>query len=106
MAQRVHVVLEDDLDGGEAAETVSFSLDGISYEIDLSAKNAGKLRDSIAVYVGSARRVGGRRRKGSAKSARSSSSADVRAWARANGWDIPDRGRIAAEVREAYAAAH
>lgn len=101
----MHVVLEDDLDGGEAAETVSFSLDGISYEIDLSAKNAGKLRDTFAVYVGSARRVGGRRRKGSAKG-RSTSSADIRAWARANGWDIPDRGRIAAEVREAYAAAH
>jgi hypothetical protein len=109
VAQRVQVLLEDDLDGGEAAETVTFALDGVSYEIDLSTKNAGKLRDAMAPYVGSARRVGGRRRRGGASKAssgRSTSSADIREWARNNGWDIPDRGRIAAEVREAYAAAH
>jgi Lsr2 len=108
VAQRVQVLLEDDLDGGEAAETVSFALDGVTYEIDLSTKNANKLRDAMALYIGSARRVGGRRRRGGAKasSGRSTSSADIREWARNNGWDIPDRGRIAAEVREAYAAAH
>jgi Lsr2 len=108
VAQRVQVLLEDDLDGGEAAETVSFALDGVSYEIDLSTKNANKLRDAMAPYIGSARRVGGRRRRGGARasSGRSTSSADIREWARNNGWDIPDRGRIAAEVREAYAAAH
>lgn len=108
MAQRVQVILEDDIDGGEADETVTFSLDGVSYEIDLSTKNANKLRDAFALYVGSARRVGGRRRKAGARSAsaRSGSSADIREWARNNGWDIPERGRIAAEVREAYNAAH
>jgi Lsr2 len=108
VAQRVQVLLEDDLDGGEAAETVSFALDGVSYEIDLSSKNANKLRDAMAPYIGSARRVGGRRRRGGARSSGKSatSSADIREWARNNGWDIPDRGRIAAEVREAYAAAH
>ena len=58
MAQKVTVLLVDDIDGGTADETVSFSLDGVSYEIDLSAKNAGKMRDAFAQYVGQARRVG------------------------------------------------
>lgn len=107
MAQRVEVILEDDIDGGKADETVSFSLDGVSYEIDLSTKNANKLRDAFALYVGSGRRVGGRRRKGSrATAGPAGSSAEIREWARNNGWDIPERGRIASEVREAYAAAH
>lgn len=109
MAQRVQVILEDDIDGGKADETVLFSLDGVSYEIDLSAKNANKLRDALALYVGSGRKVGGRRRKGGARSApakSAGSSAEIREWARNNGWDIPERGRIAAEVREAYDAAH
>ena len=107
MAQRVEVILEDDVDGGSADETVSFSLDGVSYEIDLSTKNANKLRDAFALYVGSARRVGGRRRKGSrSTTGPAGSSAEIREWARNNGWDIPERGRIASEVREAYTAAH
>lgn len=110
MAQRVHVVLVDDLDGGDAAETVSFGLDGVDYEIDLSDKHAGELREALALYVGHARRTGGRRRSGqkatgSAKSG-GPSAADIRDWARENGWDVPARGRVSAEVREAYAAAH
>src|SRR4026207_1708929 len=64
MAQRVQIVLEDDLDGGVAAETVTFGLDGVSYEIDLSDKNAGKLRDEFASWIGHARRSGGRRPPG------------------------------------------
>src|SRR3954447_26296405 len=60
MAQKVQVILVDDLDGGSADETVSFSLDGVAYEIDLSDKNAAAFRDSLAQYVGLARRVGGR----------------------------------------------
>jgi hypothetical protein len=108
VVQRVQTFLEDDLDGGEADETVTFSLDGISYEIDLSAKNANKLRDTFAPYVGCARRTGGRRRKGGTKAEarRTGSSAEIREWARNNGWDVPERGRIAGEVREAYEAAH
>ena len=62
MAQKVQVVLVDDLDGGEADETVSFALDGVSYEIDLSSKNAAALRDAFATWVGHGRRVGGRTR--------------------------------------------
>ena len=60
MAQKVQVILVDDMDGGSADETVSFSLDGVSYEIDLSTKNAAAFRDSLAQYVGTARKVGGR----------------------------------------------
>jgi hypothetical protein len=112
MAQRVNVVLVDDLDGSDAAETVSFALDGVDYEIDLNDKHAGELRNALALYVGHGRRTGGRRRKaGSAKAGKASSAggpsaSEIRAWARDNGWDVPDRGRVAAEVREAYAAAH
>jgi hypothetical protein len=113
MAQRVNVVLVDDLDGSDAAETVSFGLDGVSYDIDLSTKNAGKLRDALSVYVGHARRSEGRssggRRRGRGRSARTAGgpeASEIRAWARKNGWDIPDRGRVAAEVRKAYDAAH
>jgi hypothetical protein len=112
MAQRVNVVLVDDLDGSEAAETVSFGLDGVSYDIDLSKKNAGKLRDALATYVGHARRAegrsGGRRRSrgGRSRSGVGPPASEIRAWARKNGWDVPDRGRVAAEVRKAYDAAH
>ncbi len=105
MAQRVQVVLEDDLDGGKADETVTFGLDGTTYEIDLSKKNAAKLRDALAAYVGSGRRVAGRR--GAAGRARgrgrsASDSADIRAWAKENGYEVSERGRISAEVRAAY----
>ena len=61
MAQRVQVLLVDDIDGSAAAETVSFSLDGVSYEIDLTAAHAKKLRDDLASWVGHARRSGGRK---------------------------------------------
>ena len=117
MAQKVQVVLVDDLDGGEAEETVSFALDGVSYEIDLSGDNAAKLRDAFAAYVGSARRVGGRASSGrgttrrqSAPRASSASSgnrtAEIREWARSNGHKVNERGRIPASVVEAYEQAH
>ncbi len=113
MAQRVNVVLVDDLDGSEAVETVNFGLDGASYEIDLSTDNAAKLRDALAVYVGHGRRTGGRRKgagQGSAASSRSGGAAgpaasEIRAWARENGFDVPERGRVSSEVREAFLAA-
>jgi hypothetical protein len=105
MAQQVNIVLVDDIDGSTAEETVSFALDGKEYEIDLSAKNAGKLRDALAPYVGHARRAASRRRGGRG-AANGPSPADIRAWARDNGFDVPDRGRVSSEVREAYASAH
>lgn len=116
MAQKVQVVLVDDLDGGEAVETVTFGLDGVSYEIDLSDANAAELRDALSAWVGHARRVGGRattarrrsgsRGAGSARAAAGSDTATIREWARANGFQVSDRGRISAEVREAYERAH
>ena len=108
MAQRVNIVLEDDLDGSEADETVSFALDGTTYEIDLSADNAAKLRDALAPYVGHGRRASGRRapaRSGGGSSRSGGAKrdlADVREWARANGHKVSDRGRISAEIQAAY----
>jgi hypothetical protein len=111
MAQRVNVILVDDLDGSDAVETVSFGLDGVDYEIDLSEAHASDLREALALYVGHARRSAGRRR-GSVRRTRAgsaqggASAAEIREWARENGWDVPERGRVSAEVREAYTAAH
>ena len=102
MAQKVQVVLVDDIDGGEAVETLSFSLDGVGYEIDLSAANAADLRDAVAPWISAGRRVSGRR---SASRGRGTSDAGkIREWARANGVEVSERGRVSASVREAYAA--
>ena len=110
MAQRVHVVLVDDVDGSDATETVAFGLDGSTYEIDLNEKNAAALREALAPYVGHARRSGGTRKAGGRRAAAPAASgptaAEVREWARENGWDVPARGRVSAEVRSAYDAAH
>lgn len=109
MAQRVQVMLIDDVDKSEGAETVTFGLDGVTYEIDLSAKNAAALRDALAPWVAHGRRVSGR--SAGAGRARKSSSAGndtaaVREWARANGHQVSERGRLSSTVLEAYAAAH
>lgn len=101
MAQRVQVMLIDDIDDSVAAETVSFALDGVSYEIDLSADNAGSLRGDLARWIGHARRTGGRKVT-SAKSTSRADLAKVREWARANGHVVSDRGRISATVQDAY----
>jgi hypothetical protein len=109
MAQRVNIVLEDDIDGSDADETVTFALDGVSYEIDLNGENAAKLRDALAPYVGHARRAAGRRAGGRTSAGRGSAKrdlADVREWARSNGHKVSERGRISAEVQAAYDKAH
>lgn len=101
MAQRVVVTLSDDIDGGAAEETVTFGLDGKSYEIDLTSANASKLRDALAPYV-----EAGRKRSRSGKTYRRTSVAPdpaaVRAWARSNGMEVPPRGRIPKKVYEAF----
>jgi hypothetical protein len=112
MAQKHIVQLIDDLDQGAAEETVSFSLDGSNYEIDLSAKNAAKLRDSMAEYVAHARRAsrGGGRPVASSGSSRRGRPARgdreqthaIREWARNNGHKIGEKGRIPAHILEAY----
>jgi uncharacterized membrane protein len=111
MAQKVHIILEDDLDGSEATETVSFGLDGTSYEIDLNDENATALREALATYVGHGRKVSGTRRAARRTAANGSgdsgySAKEIREWARGNGHDVPERGRIPADVREAFEAAH
>ena len=110
MAQKIHVTLVDDIDQSPADENVTFGLDGINYEIDLSADNAQALRDALSKYIASGRRAGGRaiRGRGPAAAAATKSSSDVaeiRAWARDNGYTVHERGRIQAEIRDAYHAA-
>ena len=89
---------------------MSFSLDGVAYEIDLSTKNAAAFRDALAQYVGTARKVGGRsagrgrrRRRAAGGDNRT---AQIREWARTNGHKVNERGRIPATVVEAYDKAH
>ena len=117
MARKVQVILSDDLDENlPADETVSFALDGTSYEIDLADKNAKEMRDAFARYVSAARKVGrgsgrssggGRSRAtgGGGRMDREQAGA-IRDWARKNGHAVSDRGRIPASVVEAYEAAH
>jgi hypothetical protein len=117
MAQKVQVLLVDDVDGGVAEETVTFALDGTNYEIDLSNPNAKQLRDGLATWISHARRVGGRsaaraRSAGSGSTGRASRAAgrpdlaEVRAWARDNGFQVSDRGRVSTQVLQAYESAH
>jgi len=112
MAQKVIVEMVDDLDGtaSEGISTVSFSLDGADYEIDLNNANAESLRETLAEFIAAARRTGGRVRRnaGSTKVARSRPAASreqtraIREWARENGFELADRGRIPANVIEAF----
>jgi len=113
MAQQTMIQLVDDLDGTELGdgegETVSFALDGVTYEIDLSKEHADALRGVIYDYSAHARKVtGGRRAAKKSASAGESGppAAEVRVWAQDNGHDVPDRGRIPQDVRDAYDAAH
>lgn len=113
MAQKIQIVLEDDLDGSEATQTVTFGLDGTTYEIDLNDAHAAELREALAGYVGHARKVTGSAGRRSRKAASAGSAAgsgpsasDIRAWATANGYEVPERGRISADVRAAYEAAN
>ena len=107
MAQRIQTLLIDDLDGGEADGTVRFGLDGAEYEIDLSAAHNDELRKELQQYLAHARRTGGTARS-AARTRRGSAAVDtakVREWARGNGYDIKDRGRVAADLVEKYQAA-
>jgi hypothetical protein len=114
MARKVQVILSDDLDENLSAdETVSFSLDGTSYEIDLAEKNAKELREVFSRYVAAARKVGrGNRASGGGRARATGGRMDreqagaIRDWARKNGHAVSDRGRIPASVVEAYEAAH
>lgn len=103
MAQQVKVILVDDIDGGAADETVRFSVDGTDYEIDLSEKNARNFRDALQPFTNKARKVAARSARGRATAApRSQEAAKVREWARANGYSVSERGRVQADIIEAY----
>lgn len=108
MASKVQIVLIDDIDGGEADATVSFSLEGTNYEIDLSEANVESLREALAPFIDAGRRVAGGKKSSRRASAggRGNKSAEIRAWAQANGIDVSARGRIPAEVVAKFEAAH
>jgi hypothetical protein len=114
MARRTIQVLTDDIDGGEAEETVKFGLDGVQYEIDLSKKNASKMRDVLSQFVAAGRRVGrgglvvgGRaataRSRGGAAADREQNRA-IREWAQGKGIQVSDRGRIKQDIVDRYHA--
>jgi len=103
--------LVDDLDGSvieHGGSTIRFSLEGRSYEIDLSASNAERLRAALAPFIAAGRSIGSTRGSGARRTSRSASGelAAIRSWAQSNGYSVGDRGRISAEVREAYQRAH
>lgn len=105
MALKITKLLADDIDGSTASRTAAFTFDGVSYEIDLSDENYGQLQRALEPYVAVARRVGGRRsvRKGGGAANKTT---QIREWAAANGYPIADRGRIPADIINAYEGAH
>jgi len=111
MARKVEVTLIDDLDGGDAEETVSFGLDGTRYEIDLSAANAKKLRNGLAKFVDAARKDKGARQpaRGVARKVAAPAgpnTSDVREWAKAQGYEVSERGRVANDLIVKFQEAH
>jgi hypothetical protein len=109
VAQKIQTLFIDDLDGSEAEGTVRFGLDGTEYEIDLNTEHAQALRDALARYVRAARRAGGSARRPVRGGRRGSSSGvdstEVREWAKAQGIDVKDRGRVPAELVVKFKAA-
>jgi hypothetical protein len=109
MAQKVNVLLVDDLDGSGADETISFGLDGTHYEIDLNSDHAQELREQLERYVKAARKVTGsagrpsRVRRATENDARNK---EIRNWARERDLDVNDRGRIPAGIVAQYEAAN
>jgi hypothetical protein len=106
MAQKIQTLFIDDIDGSDADGTVRFGIDGTAYEIDLSAPHNEELRGIFTNYIAHARKVGGAARRGTAsRGARKTSAIDTvaaRAWARQNGFDIKERGRVSAAVVSKY----
>jgi hypothetical protein len=105
MAQKVTVVLEDDLNGGPADETLRFGLGIAEYEIDLSAKNAAAFRRQLVPFIGHARKIGRRpRRRAAQPGSNRGRSASIRVWAKDHGIAVSERGRIPAGIVEQYEA--
>ncbi len=112
MAQRTRIELIDDLDGSEAEESIEFCLDGVQYSIDLSDENAEKLREALSEFIDAGTRLGGRRKRKPATSGRAGTPGAVdreqtkaiREWARNQGYEISDRGRIPRQIVQEYHA--
>ncbi|MCL1838639.1 MAG: Lsr2 family protein [Propionibacteriaceae bacterium] len=104
MAQRTRIELMDDMDGGPAVETISFSLDAKNYEIDLSAANARRMRSALEPFINAGRKVGQIKKRRSVAS--TGDAGNIRAWAISQGVPVSARGRVSAEIRQAYEAAH
>jgi Lsr2 len=106
MAQKVQTLFIDDIDGGEAEGTIRFSLDGTEYEIDLSTTHNDALRKTLGTYIEHARKASGAARRSARSSGRRGSSGidttAARAWAKENGYDIKDRGRVPSDVVAKY----
>ena len=112
MAQKIQTLFIDDIDGGAAEGTVRFALDGTEYEIDLNAKHTEELRSALGKYVSHARKVGGASRRTGRVAGRASrtvgstlNTTEIRNWAREQGYDIKDRGRVPADLVAKYQAA-
>ena len=112
MAQKITTLFIDDIDGGAAEGTVRFALDGTEYEIDLNAKHSEELRSALGRYVSHARKVGGASRRAGRAAGRAGrgsgstlNTTEIRNWARENGYDIKDRGRVPADLVAKYQAA-
>jgi hypothetical protein len=108
MSKSVSVIITDDLDGSENAETVSFAFDGVTYEIDLGKKNRSRLKKALAPFIEAGRRAprSGRRRGASRPGGSPADRSALRAWARAAGLKVSERGRISADIMRQYDAAH
>jgi nucleoid-associated protein Lsr2 len=104
MARRTSVTLQDDLDGGPAEETLRFGISGAEYEIDLSSKNAARLRSQLAPFIDHARKAGKMPRRAVRTAASRRRSREIRAWAQAHGIELSERGRIPASVAAQYEA--
>ena len=104
MATKVLTTLQDDIDGSDATQTIRFALDGIEYEIDVSDRNANRLRNSLSDFIAHGRKVSGRHGRKPASSGHVDTKA-VRRWAEANSIEVSSRGRIPADVVERYKAA-
>jgi hypothetical protein len=103
--QQIVQTLVDDIDGTDATSTIVFAVSGVEYTIDLSDKNLAKFEKALAPFVQNATRIGGRRQRAATVTKLSSNAKEVRSWAQANGYSLPDRGRIPSEIHAAYEAA-
>lgn len=107
MVRKVQVVLQDDINGEEPAQTVYFSLDGNDYEIDLTEQHAAAFRECLAPWIAPARRASAAQIPSPrSKARRAADTVDIRRWAKENGLPVRERGRISIDLRNRYAAAH